>query len=75
MKKYSKIQRVLAMITVIVLILCILITVILAIMGSKYFWGFLFATFVLPVILWVPLRFFHYESYEEKMDEEDKRKE
>ena len=49
----EKIRRVVAMLTVIVIVAFIIATVVLGIMGSRYFFGMLFLAFVIPVVLWV----------------------
>lgn len=68
MEKYNKIRRIMALITVILLIACIITMVILGIVGSKYFFGFLFLSIALPVILWIPLWFMNLISHKDEKD-------
>lgn len=68
MKKYNRIRRIVALVTVILLIACIITMVILGIVGSRYFFGFLFLSIALPVILWIPLWFMNLISHKDDMD-------
>ncbi|MDE6434266.1 MAG: hypothetical protein K2L07_08550 [Lachnospiraceae bacterium] len=49
----KKVRRIVAMLTVMVIVALVIGTLICAIIGSKYFFGMLFLTFVVPVVLWV----------------------
>lgn len=49
----KKIRRIVAFLTVFVIVALVIGTLICAIIGSKYFFGMLFLTFVIPVVLWV----------------------
>lgn len=49
----KKIRQVVAGITVLVLIGLLIGTLVCAITGSSYFFGMLFLTLVVPVVLWV----------------------
>lgn len=48
-----KLRKVIAILTVFVVIGFIIGTLICAITGSSYFFGMLFLSFVVPVVLWV----------------------
>lgn len=61
----KKVRQIVAMLTVIVIIALVIGTLICAITGSKYFFGMLFLTIVVPVVLWVFMwftRLLHGES-------------
>lgn len=49
----EKIRRIMAFVTVVVIIGLIIATIICAVTGSQYFFGMLFLMFVVPVVLWV----------------------
>lgn len=51
--KYKLWQRILAMITVIIMIILLIAAFICGIMGSKLYLGFLFAAIVFPVLIYV----------------------
>ncbi|MGN0437672.1 MAG: hypothetical protein ACI4F4_04050 [Lachnospiraceae bacterium] len=57
MEKYNKARKIVALLTVLIIVFCIITMVVMAITGSKYFLGFLFLSIVLPVILWIPFWF------------------
>lgn len=57
MEKYNKIRRIIALLTVVVIVTCIVAMVVMACIGSKLFLIFLFLAIALPVILWIPLWF------------------
>ena len=57
MEKYNKIRRIIALLTVVVIVACIVAMVVMACIGSKLFLIFLFLAIALPVILWIPLWF------------------
>jgi len=56
--KNNIVQRILAMLTLVVLTLCLILTLILAFMGSKYFLVMLFITLAAPVFLWICMFFY-----------------
>lgn len=61
----KKVRQIVAMLTVIVIIALVIGTLICAITGSKYFFGMLFLTIAVPVVLWVFMwftRLLHGES-------------
>ncbi|MCM1179090.1 MAG: hypothetical protein NC347_02445 [Clostridium sp.] len=49
----KKVRRMVAMLTVVVIAALIIGTLICAVTGSRYFFGMLFLTFAVPVVLWV----------------------
>ncbi|MDO5156107.1 MAG: hypothetical protein Q4D51_09075 [Eubacteriales bacterium] len=49
----EKLRRIIAMLTVVVIVGLVIATLICGITGSEYFFAMLFLTFVVPVILWV----------------------
>ena len=49
----EKLRRIVAMISVVVIVALIIGMVICAIMGSKYFFGMLALVFLIPITLWV----------------------
>ncbi len=49
----SSLRRITAWITIVVIIGLIICTVISAVIGSKYFFGFLALSLIVPVVLWV----------------------
>ena len=49
----KKVRQIVALLTVILLAALVIGTLVCAIIGSKYFFGMLFLTFVVPVVLWV----------------------
>ena len=57
MEKYNKIRRIIALLTVVVIVACIVTMVVMACIGSKLFLIFLFLAIALLVILWIPLWF------------------
>lgn len=48
----DKLRRVVAMLSVILIVILVIGAFICACMGSRYFWGMLFLSFVVPVVLW-----------------------
>lgn len=55
----SKIRRIVAWLTILVITGLIIGTLICAIIGSPYFWGMLVLSFAVPVVLWVFMWFTH----------------
>lgn len=55
----KKIRQIVAGVTVAVIIVLLVGTLICAVTGSKYFFGMLFLTIVVPVVLWVFMWFTH----------------
>lgn len=49
----KKVRRIVAILTVMVIVALVIGTLICAMIGSKYFFGMLFLTFAVPVVLWV----------------------
>ena len=49
----KKVRQMVAWLTIFVIVALIIGTVICAVTGSQYFFGMLFLTFVVPVVLWV----------------------
>lgn len=49
----EKIRRIIALLTVLVIIALVIVTLVCAITGSPYFFAMLFLTFTVPLILWV----------------------
>ena len=49
----KKVRRIVALLTVIVIVALVIGTLICAISGSRYFFGMLFLSFAVPVVLWV----------------------
>ena len=49
----EKIRRIVAMISVAMIILLIIAAFICGITGSKYFWGMFFLAIIIPFLLWV----------------------
>lgn len=52
MKK--KTRQIGAIICLSILVILLLTTFVLGIIGNKYFLGFLFLSFIIPVIFWIP---------------------
>ena len=48
----KKVRRIVALLTVIVIVALVIGTLICAISGSRYFFGMLFLSFAVPVVLW-----------------------
>lgn len=55
----KKIRQIVAGLTVVVIIALLIGTLICAVTGSKYFFGMLFLTIVVPIVLWVFMWFTH----------------
>lgn len=55
----KKARRIVALLTVVVIIALVIGTLICALTGSKYFFGMLFLTIAVPVVLWVFMWFTH----------------
>lgn len=51
--KYSLWQRILALITVIMIIGLVIAAIVCAVIGSRYYMGFLFAAIVFPILIYV----------------------
>lgn len=49
----KKVRQIVAWITIAVIIVLLVCTIVCAVTGSEYFFGMLFLTFVVPVVLWV----------------------
>lgn len=65
--KNNKIQRILAVTTLILLAVCLILTLVFAFTGSAYFLGMLFITLAAPVLLWICL--FFYKQSKDKSNE------
>lgn len=65
--KNNKIQRILAVTTLILLAVCLILTLVFAFTGSVYFLGMLFITLAAPVLLWICL--FFYKQSKDKSNE------
>ena len=57
--KMTKIRRIAALLTVLLIAVLVIGTLICGILGSPYFYGMLFLTIVVPVVLWVFMWFTH----------------
>jgi len=55
----KKVRQIVALLTVLVIIALVIGTLICALTGSKYFFGMLFLTIAVPVVLWVFMWFTH----------------
>ncbi len=55
----NKVRRVVALLSVIVIVGLIIAAFICGITGSKYFFGLLFLSFAVPIVLWVFMWFTH----------------
>lgn len=55
----TKIRRIVALLTVLLIIILVIGTLICAFLGSPYFYGMMFLTFVVPVVLWIFMWFTH----------------
>ncbi len=49
----KKIRRIVALISVAIIVLLVIATLICAVTGSKYFFGMLALSFLVPITLWV----------------------
>lgn len=49
----KKVRQIVAWITIAIIIVLLVCTIVCAVTGSEYFFGMLFLTFVVPVVLWV----------------------
>lgn len=54
----NRIRRVMAWITIILIVGLIIGTIICAVVGSKYFFGMLALTFLVPTVLWIYMWFY-----------------
>ena len=71
----NKIRRIVAGLSALLIIGLIIAMIVLAIMGSLYFYGVLFLTLVIPVILWVFMWFTHLVQKDPKTENEVEKKE
>ena len=55
----KKVRRIVAGLTVVLIIALLIGTLVCVVTGSKYFFGMLFLTLVVPVVLWVFMWFTH----------------
>lgn len=55
----KKIRQITAWVTILVIAALIIGTIVCAVTGSQYFFGMLFLTIVVPVVLWVFMWFTH----------------
>lgn len=67
MKQKNKIQRVLAILTLLILASCLILTLIFAFTGSKYFMVMLLITLLVPIILWICM--FFYKQKKDRLNE------
>ncbi len=67
MKQENKLQRILAMGTILILLLCLILTLIFAFTGSKYFMVMLLITLLAPILLWICM-FFYKQSKDRSKD-------
>lgn len=56
---YNRLRRIVALLTVVFIVVLLIATVICAVTGSRYFFGMLFLTIVVPIVLWVFMWFTH----------------
>lgn len=49
------VKRIIAIATVLLILGLVIASFVLGIMGSPYFWGVFFATFMFPIIVWAML--------------------
>lgn len=49
----EKVRRIMALLTVILIIALLIATIVCAVTGSRYFFGMLALTILVPVVLWV----------------------
>lgn len=70
----SKLRKIMAILSVILIVGLVLLSFILGIMGSKYFLAALFFAIVVPIVLWVFMWFTHltYGDSEEPLLDGDK---
>lgn len=65
-------KRILAMIGVIILVLLYILTLITAILDSSLnmglFWASVAATILIPLLMWVMIRFYEYQHRDEKTE-------
>ncbi|MCM1499421.1 MAG: hypothetical protein NC124_13220 [Clostridium sp.] len=70
MKIFNRLRRIVALLTVVFIVALLVVTIICAVTGSEYFFGMLFLTIVVPIVLWVFMWFTHLVN-----DRSDKQKE
>ncbi len=58
MRDNNRGQRILAVITLIVLAVCLILTLIFAFIGSRYFMPMLLITLLAPILLWICMFFY-----------------
>ena len=56
---FNRLRRIMALLTVVFIVVLLIITIICAVTGSKYFFGMLFLSIVVPIVLWVFMWFTH----------------
>ncbi|MDE5864443.1 MAG: hypothetical protein K2H34_08865 [Lachnospiraceae bacterium] len=71
---FNRLRRIMALLTVIFIVVLLIVTIICAVTGSKYFFGMLFLSIVVPIVLWVFMWFTHLvNGNSEVTGSEDKR--
>lgn len=56
---FNRLRRIVALLTVVFIVVLLVVTLICAVTGSEYFFGMLFLTIVVPIVLWVFMWFTH----------------
>ena len=56
---FNRLRRIMALLTVVFIVVLLIVTIICAVTGSKYFFGMLFLSIVVPIVLWVFMWFTH----------------
>ena len=67
MKQNNRMQRILAVMTLIILAVCLVLTLIFAFTGRKYFLVMLLITLLAPIFLWICM--FFYKQNKDKSNE------
>lgn len=75
----DKVRRITALLTVVLIVVLVIATFVCAITGSRYFFGMLALTFLVPIVLWVFMWFSGLangnKNNSDEMKAEDKAKE
>lgn len=67
----EKLRRIVALLSVVLILVLVVATLICAIIGSKYFFGMLALTFFVPIVLWVFMWFSNMTNKEQKDAQSD----
>lgn len=70
-KAMEKMRRIIALATVVCIVILVIATLVCGIAGSDYFFGVLFLTFVVPVILWVFMWFTNLVNSRKNQEEDE----